>query len=101
MLLFSGTENDPQGLPASVYDINVEVEGRRFDNSQQRVTVRENKRANIVLDEIPDKRRIELVSDIDKESAAVMDSAQSQIDGTSLQAWLKSTAPRVTARHAC
>jgi hypothetical protein len=60
-IFFSGAEGDPEGLPASVYDLSVEVESIRFENGQQRVTVTKDKCKTVVLNELPEERRLRLL----------------------------------------
>ncbi|HVX67998.1 MAG TPA: hypothetical protein VHA11_15400 [Bryobacteraceae bacterium] len=99
-LRLSGYQGDPQGLPPGVYDITVEVESYRFEDSGQRVILHEGQSAAVVLHEKPDPRRLELHDNFDALTEGVLRAPGSAIDGVPLLAWLASPDPRL-ARKAC
>jgi hypothetical protein len=100
-ILFSGAGGDPEGLPASVYDLTVEVESVRFENGQQRVTVQKNRRTAVVLNELPEKRRLRLwLDNVDDGTQSILNHAKSKVDEAPLTDWLKTKEPRL-ARKAC
>lgn len=99
-LRFSGFRGDREGLPGGVYDISVEVESFRFSDSEQRITIKGGRQAEMVLHETPDLRRVKLRGGIDPVTAAILDHKASTVDGEPVRQWLASERPRA-ARHAC
>ncbi|MCX6619000.1 MAG: hypothetical protein NTZ98_23245 [Acidobacteria bacterium] len=98
-LRFSGFHGDPEGLPAGVYDITVQVESYEFRDAEQRIILGRNAQTVLTLQEEPDRRRVQLKA-LDPLVAAVINNAKSVVDGWPLNQWIASPAPRA-ARQAC
>jgi hypothetical protein len=98
-LCFSGFHGDPEGLPAGVYDVTVQVESYEFRDAEQRSTLGRNAQTVLTLQEEPDRRRVQLKA-LDPLLAAVINNAKSVVDGRPLDQWIASPAPRA-ARQAC
>jgi hypothetical protein len=99
-IVFSGYGCDPEGLPPGPYDITVQIESYRFKKDWARVVVHKGKTVEIVLEEDPDPRRIQLRDNIDDLTAEILSRQTSKVDDTQAMTWLRSTNPR-PARQAC
>lgn len=65
-LRLSGYQGYPENLPIGVYDLGVEVESYRFRDAWQRVVVNEDGEATANFVEKPDRRRVQLVDNMDR-----------------------------------
>jgi hypothetical protein len=99
-LRFSGFRGDREGLPAGVYDVTLELESYRFLNAEQRITIDRSSEAEMILKIRPDRRRVRLLSGMDRLTSTVISHEHSKVDGEPLREWLGSTRPRA-ARQAC
>jgi hypothetical protein len=99
-LRISGFDGDPTGLPAGVYDINLEFESYQFSDAQPRVIVHNAQTTEVMLHEIPDPRRVQVRNPIDALTSAVIHAPASEVDGLQLAQWLISPDPR-PPRQAC
>jgi hypothetical protein len=99
-LRFSGFHGDPEGLPASVYDITVQVESYEFRGAEQRITLARNTQTALTLVEEPDRRRVRLHKTLDPLAASIINNPESAVDGQPLSQWIASPVPR-PARQAC
>lgn len=97
-LVLSGHNGDREGLPFGTYDITIELESYRFRNAEQRIVLRQGQQAEIVLDALPDRRRIQLRDTFDDRTSELI--GKSTVDGMPATVWLGSDKPR-EARKAC
>lgn len=99
-LRVSGFQGDPEGLPASAYDLTIELESYRFKDDQPRVVIHDGGTVNIQMDEKPDPRQVQLRNNFDPLTAAVIAHPSSRVDRAALAEWLASDIPRAS-RKAC
>ncbi|MBM3747636.1 MAG: hypothetical protein FJW34_17760 [Acidobacteria bacterium] len=99
-LRLSGFRGDPEGLPAGVYDLTVEVESMEFKKPSERIEIPRGGQHVETFVEEPETRTVSVHENFDSITAQILNHPRSSIEDEQVLTWLRSERPR-PARKAC